>query len=218
MTARDMVTQAMRELTVIASGENPTADEIADGIFRLNSMLKAWGVRVALWRDTPGVVAFPAGTASAVLTPRPGRVTSARYRLDTTNERPLTRWEPADYDLLPNKASRGSPTAYIITQNPAAVTMTLWPVPSVVTTVLYSYDRVVEDVTSANDVVDVPQMFFETVWTNLAVRLAPMFGKARLDPQTLAEVKGRAARLEAEMLDWDRPDSYQLGPDLDGYP
>jgi hypothetical protein len=59
--------------------------------------------------------------------------------------------------------------------------------------------------------VDVPQAFQEAVWVNLAVRLAPMFGKARTDPATVQMVAARAAELERDMLDFDRPASYWLG-------
>jgi hypothetical protein len=79
MTARDMVTQAMREIGVIASGEQPTADEMADGILRLNSMLKAWAAKgLNLWRDTRDTIDFAAGVSSAIL---PGALSVGSARL-----------------------------------------------------------------------------------------------------------------------------------------
>jgi hypothetical protein len=218
MTARDMVTQAMREIGVLASGENPTADEMSDGIVRLNSMLKSWAAKgLNLWRDTQGSVDLAAGTSSAMLV---GAVTVSEVRLVTsvTNERSLGRWEADDYAVIPNKTTRGEPSVYAVRTEVSGLTLQLWPVPARDVTVRYSYGRITDDVIEPSDPVDVPQMFQETVWKCLAVKLAPTFGKARTDPQTVQLVAADAANLERDMLDFDRPASYQIGTDLNGYP
>lgn len=217
MTARDMVTQAMREIGVLASGENPSADEMKDGIVRLNSLLKSWAAKgLNLWRETQGQAAFAAGTATAIIQ---GATTLSEVRLvfDTDRERPLARWESDQYASLSNKATRGEPTIYNMTTGVGGMTMRLWPVPSRDVLVRYSFGRITQDVIES-DPVDIPQMFQEAVWTMLAVRLAPTFGKARTDTATVQLVAQRAAELERDMLDFDRPVSYQLGPDLAEYP
>jgi hypothetical protein len=53
--------------------------------------------------------------------------------------------------------------------------------------------------------VDVPEELSETVYANLAVRCAGIFGK-----QAPPEVIARAQRSEREMLDTYRPASYFL--------
>ncbi|NYD88750.1 hypothetical protein [Sphingomonas melonis] len=218
MTARDMVTQAMREIGVLASGENPSADELADGILRLNSMLKAWAAKgLNLWRNTQGTVDFAAGISSAAI-PEALTVGEARLLLSGGTERPLALWESDQYAVLPNKGSVGVPVAYTMISQVGGLTMQLWPVPSRDVTIRYSFGRITADVIQPSDPVDVPQMFQEAVWLMLAVRMAPTFGKARTDPQTVQLVAARAAELERDMLDFDRPASYQLGTDLDGYP
>ena len=40
----DIVTRAMRSLRLLSSGEEPTADEMSDGIIALNDMLFAWRI------------------------------------------------------------------------------------------------------------------------------------------------------------------------------
>ena len=57
---------------------------------------------------------------------------------------------------------------------------------------------------------DVRQELQETVWTNLALRVAGMFGV-----QVPAELAARAQMLEAQMLDAERPDSYRFETDYD---
>lgn len=217
MTARDMVVQAMREIGVIASGEQPTADEIADGILRLNSMLKAWGAKgLNLWRDTEDTIDFAAGVSSALL---PGALSVSSARLvQNGSQRLLALWQPDEFAVLPNKDQRGTPIVFLLRQDVGGVSMQLWPVPAEAVTVAYNYGRITADVVQPSDPVDVPQMFQETVWKCLAVKLAPTFGKARSDPQTVQMVAADAAILERDMLDWDRPASYQLGPELSNYP
>lgn len=217
MTARDMVTQAMREIGVLASGENPTSDELADGVFRLNSMLKAYAAKgMNLWRDTAGSVDFATGVSAM---PLPGALSVSGVRLVTgSTERLMAQWEADEYASIPNKTTRSTPVAYTIVTATNGLTMQLWPVPDKPYTVRYGYGRITADVVQPSDPVDVPQMFQEAVWLALAVRLAPTFGKARTDPQTVQLVAQRAAELERDMLDFDRPASYQIGSDLDVYP
>jgi hypothetical protein len=217
MTARDMVTQAMREIGVLASGENPTSDELSDGILRLNSMLKAYAAKgLNLWRDTDGSVDFAAGVSSM---PLPGALSVSGVRLVTNGiDRLMAQWETDQYASLPDKTTRATPVAYTLITATDGLTMQLWPIPDKAYTVRYNYGRITADVVQPSDPVDVPQMFQEAVWMSLAVRLAPTFGKARTDPQTVGLVAQRAAELERDMLDFDRPASYQIGSDLDAYP
>lgn len=43
-TTSDIVTRAMRSLRLLSSGEEPTADEMSDGIVAFNDMLFAWRI------------------------------------------------------------------------------------------------------------------------------------------------------------------------------
>jgi hypothetical protein len=208
MTARDMVTQAVREIGVLASGENPTSEELTDGILRLNSMLKAYAAKgLNLWRDTDGAVDFAPGVS---VMPLPGAISvgTAKVMLTGGDERLLALWSRDDMVALPNVTTRGVPVAYAILTATGGLSMQLYPVPDEATTIRYSYGRITDAVMQPSDPVDVPQMFQEAVWTMLAVRLAPMFGKARTDAATVQVVAQRAAEMERDMLDWDRPDAY----------
>lgn len=76
-TCRDIIIQALRMSKVIASGEEPTADEAADGMFALQSLYEAWaaGGMFGRLRDTLTATAMTAepgqrvrALASAVVT------------------------------------------------------------------------------------------------------------------------------------------------------
>lgn len=52
MQVRDLITTALRRIKVIASGETPTADEMNDGLVRLQALvLEHPGLVGASWRD-----------------------------------------------------------------------------------------------------------------------------------------------------------------------
>lgn len=213
MTARDMVTQAMREIGVLASGEDPSSDELADGILRLNSMLKSYAAKgVNLWRDTDGEVTLLEGVAVASL-PGALSVSSARLVLDDTSDRLMAEWPRDDLLAMPNKTVTGEPIVYAILTTTAGISMQLYPVPARDVMVRYSYARATATIANPTDAVDIPEMFQEAIWKLLAVRLAPTFGKARADTATVQLVAQQAAELERDMLDWDRPSSYLMGGD-----
>lgn len=212
MTAQEMGTAAMEALGLLSAGEQPTAEEGVTIMRRLNWLLKSLQARGCnLWRDTEGTAAFGAGVATVTLSPRPVDVIDARLLVSPDQERWLARWEPGEYRRLPNKATLGTPTAFVLDKGVGAVTMTLWPVPQLAATVNYAYARVIEDVTALTQTVDVPQEWTETIMMMLARTMGPGFGAARLDPATFALVKGDADRLEYTLLNFDRPASIFAG-------
>ncbi len=203
---------AMQDLGALGSGEQPSAEEYMDMMDRLNWLLKSWQADGCnLWRETEDTASFTTGTATVTLDPIVIDVIEARLIQSSTFERPLQRWERGEYMAIPNKANPGFPTAYYLNKQRDSVTMTVWPVPSQNMDVKYTYARVIEDVTDPNETLDVPQQWAETVWTNLAVRCATMFGASRLDPAAVAQVTQRAAVLEDKLMSQDRPASVFLG-------
>lgn len=208
----DIVQQAMIEMGVLSSGEAPTGDELTDAIRVLNWMLKSWQARgVTSWRNTDGTVVFPSGTATMPLDPFCLDVLDARLVQSPGYERPLQRWELAQYRQIPNKTTPGFPTAYTIVKADNTISMTLWPVPNAELTVLYSYPRVIEDVTDGTQTLDIPQEWQEAAYVALAARLCQQFGVTRLDPATAQILQQRASALEQLLLDQDRPASVYLG-------
>lgn len=216
MIASEIVAAAMRMLGVLSSGEAPTAEETTDALAELNWMLKSWqGRGLTSWRDTDGSVTFPANTASMPL-PYCLDVMEARYIQSQGYERPLQRWERAQYRQIPNKATAGYPTAYTIEKTTNGIAMLLWPVPRENATILYSYTRVIEDVTDGAQTIDIPQEWLETAYLALAARLATTFGVIRTDPNTAQIVMQRAAAMEQLLLDADRPASIYMGSAMGG--
>ena len=211
MTAGQMMMLAMQEIGVLGAGETPTGEEYESMIPRLNFMLKTWQAKGCnLWRATTGTVTITADTASGELDPNIIDVQAARV-VTTNNEIPMQQWGNGEYRILPNKAQSGRPIAFYVDKQRDAVNLYVWPVPTANTDIKIDYARVIEDVTATTETLDIPQQWIETVYVNLAARCINLFGATRLDPNTAAEVKQRAAEMEAELLDMDRPASIMFG-------
>lgn len=213
MTARDIITRACRELGVYGAGETIVASDADDMLERLNWMLKSWQADGAnLWRQEEGSIVYAIGEKTLDLDPRCIDVIEARFQQSSLFQLQMQRWELGEYTRIPNKDQPGAtPLAYYLRKLVDSVTMTIWPVPTAETTILYTYARVIEDVTDLSQTLDVPQQWMETVWMNLASRSAAMFGQTRLDPGAVAMVTQRAAVLEQKLLDQDRPASVFMG-------
>lgn len=212
MTARDLCTAAAQDLGVYGAGETLSDADAFDMMTRLTWMLKTLQSQgTNLWRVTQDEVEYTAGTATVTLDPIVIDVSEARFVQSSTFERPLQRWEQGQYQALPNKAQPGYPTAFYLNKQVGSVSMSLWPVPSADATIRYSYARVIEDVTDLNQTIDVPQEWMETLWTMLAMRCVSLFGVTRLDPAAVQLITARAALLERQLLDQDRPASYFMG-------
>lgn len=203
MTFREAFTRAMRMAKIVASGETPASDEAEDGMALANLMLKSWQADCNLWREEAGVLTTD--QAKTVLDPRVIDVQEARVTA-TWGDRPLTRWEWGEYVGLPNKAAVGTPTVFVFRRGRDETTLTLWPVPATETTISYSSARVIEDITTLEDNLDLPQEWLECFVTNLAVRLAEEYGA-----DIPGTVNQRAETLLVQMRDLDRPASYFMG-------
>lgn len=204
MTFREAFTRAMQMAKIVASGETPAPDESESGMATANLMLKSWQTDCNLWRELSDTVT--ASTATTTLDPRVMDVQEARLT-ETWGDRPLTRWEWGEYIGLPNKAAAGYPTVFVFRRGRDASTISLWPVPATPVTISFTAARVIEDIDTLDDNLDLPQEWLETFVTNLAVRLAEEYGSDI--PGTVVQ---RAQILLNQMRDLDRPASYFMGP------
>lgn len=206
MTAGDLVTRAMQNRRVLALGRAPTAAEMEYGLERLNQLLKSLAADNAIpWAAEEGTATVTAGDADVTLATKPSRIISVGLVVSATKERPLAPWEIGQYDSLPNKATAGDPTIYVVRELAAATTLRVWPVPSSNKTLNYRYVRVPEDVVQT-DPVDLPQEWIEGIEYMLAIRLTA-FANGNEDLPAVA------AYHEMRLKDLARPDSYFFEPD-----
>ena len=208
LTARELVKQAMVELGAINPGEEPDAGEMDDAIVRLNLMLKTWGTRDNLFRETTGTITIPAATAVGTLPESARSVIGLSHVVSATNHRMLAPWNRVQYYSMPNRAAVGSPSGFFASQGRDGDNLFVWPVSATPITLHIVYNRAVETVTDPSQTVDIPEDWMEAVMLGLADRLANMLGATRVDPNTVQQIQGRAAAAYQYLLDMDRPVSY----------
>jgi hypothetical protein len=210
-TVRDIAKDALIELEVIGANEEPSAEDMALCVRRLNWMLKDWqNDGVNLWRQSEVDITWPAETAEGDVSPSINDILELRYIGDY--ERQLTRWELADYASLPNKTSPGLPSIFCVTEGLSGARLRLWPVPASESALRATVSRVIEDVTNANETIDVPQKYTRTVMMNLAANVSSAFGRAGTPAGMRADAE--AARLYRIMRAADRPASYTFETSL----
>lgn len=203
LTARDLITAALRDGRILPSGEDPTADELTDCLLRLNGMLKTMSTKGNLFRDTEVTVSVTAGDPTVTLPADVRDVSGVRQVMSATNERSLFPWTRAQYQMLPNKAAVGNPSIYYLSRGIGAPDLSVWPVPSANISLKIDYSRVAETVINPNETLDLPQEWQQMIYKNLAVECADLFG-AQLSPLYIA----KAEELYQQFLDSDRPDFY----------
>lgn len=206
LTASDIVKAALGEIATIDPGTDPTSDEQTDCILRLNGMLKSWSLKgVSLYRETSSTIATTAATAAVTLGAGIRNISSARLVVSATNERQLWPWTRAEYMAIPNKAAVGQPTVYYLDRQRDAAVIYFWPVSATIASIKLDYDRIPETVTAPTQTLDIREELQETVYANLAVRVAGIFGQTP-GPELVA----RAQSLEMQMFDAERPDAYRF--------
>lgn len=148
---------------------------------------------------------------------RPLRISSMRRAEgvgSNLTEIPMIQLSHQEYFDLPLKVSNGSPTHYYYDPQLETGVVHLWQRPSDPETYIkFTYERILEDFDTSTDNPDFPQEWLEVLTYQLAVRLAPAFGK---DQKLIATIAPLASTLLENILNWDtEATSIYLQPDSD---
>lgn len=125
-TYQDICTEALRKIGVVAVDEQASADEIEASRRGLERMLRAWhNKQLATW--TVGNLSVPLTTANSyALATRAQDVRSVRFKRSGI-ETPMERMTRTEYDKLPDKATKGTPTTFYYDKQPDTGTLYIWP-------------------------------------------------------------------------------------------
>lgn len=192
-TALSLIKRAMRLGKVIASGETPTPNELADALESLNGMLSAWRNESLLAWTIDEIVApvvagqqsYTMGPGGDINTTRPLKIENARLR-----------WIGVDYPLtVIDQAAWARIRAHSLTSNlPQYVwpsgdypltTLSLWPLPSVPMQIIVGVRVPLESIASLATSVALPPGYEDLIAYGLAIRLAPEYEMAT-PPEVIA--------------------------------
>lgn len=115
----------------------------------------------------------------------------------------MTELSHQDYFQLNSKVNNGAPIYWYYDRQLNAGNLYLWPRPSTTRYhVNVTYERFLEDFDNPTDTPDVPVEWLGTIKHNLAVRMAPAFGKMTKVREDGLDM--RAELMRQQMLGWDR--------------
>jgi len=185
-TANTLIKSALRGIGVIATGETPTADEMNDGFEALKFMLRAWSAKNIMIPyitneaiTTTGAESYTWGTGGAIATARPEAIVGA-YVVD---DRIIEIVDQAKYRRKRVSGDTGN-TLYIW-YSPEFPLGKVYIFPLGSETIYIDCLKALSDPALLTSDVAFPPEYDEAIKYNLAVRLAPEYGKS-VSPEVAA--------------------------------
>lgn len=136
-TAELAIRDAMRETQLIEKTANPSSEDYANYITRLNQMIQLWttqGLKLFLWKDL--AVTLIAGTQVYAVTStfvnmntNPQQLREAYYLYPSGSQYPLIAYSWNDWNTLSTRSQQGQPTNFFVDKQPQAFNVSFWPVP-----------------------------------------------------------------------------------------
>jgi len=143
---------------------------------------------------------------------RPLNITGARFRNADGTDRPVTLMGRTEFMQIPNKTTTGKTNSIFYSPQLSNGKLYVWPTPDDVADRLkISYIASIEDFDSSTDDPDFPAEWLEALTYNLAVRIAPSYGKrlSKNDPEIIAVAADALLRMQL----WDSEQaSIQIVP------
>lgn len=132
------IRDAMREAQLIEKVANPSSEDYALHITRLNQMVQLWmtqGLKLFLWKDIS--VTLVVGTqAYQVVSPflnsstNPQQMREAYYLYPAGSQYQLIPYSWNDWDNLSTRTQQGQPTNFFVDKQATTFNLNLWPVPN----------------------------------------------------------------------------------------
>lgn len=194
LTRDDIIAAAMRKIGALAKGQDPDAEDLANGAEALNSLIAEFQtLGLPLWKRTQhtlpmvvGTNSYTIGIGQSVAVPFPIKMESIVLRDSGGAARTLIPTSRTDFNLL-NTASTGKPVNFTYQTFINYGVLKVWPKPDAADNLELTYHTAAEGFTAAGQTPDFPQEWRNALVYGLAVLLAPEFGVPLNDRQVLAK-------------------------------
>lgn len=203
MQVRDLIAGSLRLIGAIASGENPQAAEFADALNSLNGMLESWSTDGLLVYTTnrevfplvPSKQSYTMGPLGDFNTSRPVQISEASVQQNGI-ELPIDILNLQEWAEITLKTTPSTLPQCIYSEGTFPLeTINVWPIPTVANNlVLYSL-KPIASFASINDVVSLPPGYSRAIRYNLALELAPEFGR---EPSALVGVAASESKADIQ--------------------
>jgi hypothetical protein len=206
-TGLQLLTDSLKLIGVVAGHEVPTSAEQTDAFARLNELIDSWGTQaqtLIVSRRDPVTLhsgqqtySFGAGGDLGAL-PRPMAIDHATVLVGGSPavEIPVAVLTAQEYEAIAIKSLTGAQvTAVLFAPTTTSAELWVWPVPTGAQTLVLYYDEPVAQFPDLTTPISLAPGYAKAIRTNLAVELAPEFGRVvdplidRLARESLADIK-----------------------------
>lgn len=200
-TARDVITQAMKDIGAIGVGQTPSAEDITDGFVRLNGMISQWAQKrwivyhlINQVFTATGAVSYSIGLGGDIDTTRPAKVQAAFFRLQTSGSGNAVDYQlevlnaREDYNRIALKQMNSFPVCLFYDSGYPLGHIYIWPVPNSSYEIHLTLKQPLTQFTNLSDTVVFPPEYEEAMRLNLAVRLSIPF-QLPIQPQLAVMAK-----------------------------
>lgn len=198
-TPQQLINLALKKIGVLAAGQTPLADDIADAFAELNLMLAEWNSQrwmvyhlITQSIASTGAQSYTIGPGADISVPlRPNNIESAFFRQN--NITPLSPDYPLqivaareDYNRLRLKSLTAFPQYLFYDSDWPVGTLYPWPLMmGGLYTLFISYKDTLDSIQSTDMQINLPPQYYAAILYNLAARLRPSY-QLPMDPTVAA--------------------------------
>jgi hypothetical protein len=197
VTVQEIITASLNDLGVLEGGEQPTADDAAQGLSALNTLVDQWAAeRLMLSKSqrttraiTPGLADYTIGPSGLIVIARP--VYLDALRISDSASTPAIEYQMRDSltdegwaNVSIKSLTSPRPTEWYYNPTFPNGTLTLWPVPTSSTLTLVIYYPVAVTEFLLTDTISLPPGYRRMIQKVLAMELGPSYDK-KIDAQVI---------------------------------
>lgn len=222
-TVRELIEGSLRLIQELGAGETATADDCADALTALTGLIDSWSIQggniytetIESFSLTANDAEYTIGSGGDFNTTRPVKIRAVTHKLsgatDTTDLEILSMEE---YAYQPDKTTQGEPLRVYYNADYPLGKLIFHPVPASAASITIYSEKPLSTYTSINDNLALPPGYERALRFNLAVELAPEYGKQASQTVVAMAVESRNA-VENKNLQNDK-NTMQADPDLLG--
>lgn len=224
MTGRDLVTASLRLIGAAAPGESLDATEADDALNALNRMISSWSTESLIiytrTREsvamTPSTATYTMGASGTYSSTRAQKIVHALVRDETVSpaaEYPVKILSLEEWAGITQKGATAEyPHSLYHDGGFTQDTVTVYPVPTVAHKLVLYSEKPLSSISTLDTSVSLPPGYEEALIYNLALRLAPEYGRAVPDPVVMVATESKGAIKKANI----RPHYLKCDPALVG--
>lgn len=183
-TVLDLIEGSLRLIEELGAGQTASSEDANDAFYALNSMLETWSIEGDLvYTETTETFTLTANDGSYTMgsggdfnTARPIRLLAAVLK-NGNNETPLSIYNIDQWAAIPDKTIAGIPSVIYMDNNFATANINLYPVPSTTYSLVLYTEKPLTAFTSTGQTLSLPPGYERALRYNLAVEIAPEYGK-----------------------------------------